>query len=317
VGPARTPSLTAAASKVPLRIAYGDWTGWSALEIAVERGWFKKAGIAVEFLPSDYLSSLDAFSSGKVDAVMMTNGDALVAGAAGARSKMILLTDYSNGNDKVVARPGIGTFKDLKGKRVGLEFTLVDHLLFLKACERNGMTPKDVELVNVPTNETPQALAAGDVVAIAASYPVSAQALRFAAGAKPIFTSADVPGLIYGGAAVDPTSLARRHDDWVKFARVWYWIVDFIRDPKTRDQALAIMAAKVGASPDQYAATMAGTYFLSLQEAKARYVRGGGLDSLYGSTSVADEFNVAHKVYREPQRVDEYIDPGIVASLSL
>jgi NitT/TauT family transport system substrate-binding protein len=307
--------VAVAAARPPLRIAYGDWTGWTALEIGIQRGWFKKVGIAVEFLPSDHLSSLDAFSAGKVDAVMMTNGDALVAGAAGVRSKMILLTDYSNGNDKVVARPGIGSFKDLKGKRVGLELTLVDHLLFLEACEKNGMTAKDVELVNVPTSETPQALASGEVAAIAASYPLSAQALRFAGGAKPIFTSAEVPGLIYGGAAVDPSSLIQRRDDWVKFAKVWYWISDFIRDPKTRDQALAIMAAKVGATPDQYATTLSGTYFLSLQEAKARYAKGVGLDSLYGSTSVADRFNVEHRVYRDPQRVDEYIDPGILASL--
>jgi NitT/TauT family transport system substrate-binding protein len=314
-GAARTPSVAAAVAKRPLRIAYSDWTGWAALEIGVQRGWFKKAGVAVELTPSDSSSSLDAFSAGRVDAVMMTNGDALVAGAAGARSKMILLTDYSNGSDKVVARPGIASFKDLKGKRVGLELTLVDHLLFLKACEKNGMTAKDVELVNVPTSETPQALAAGDVAAIAVSYPLSAQALRFAAGAKPIFTSAELPGLIYGAAAVNPTSLAQRRDDWVKFAKVWYWISDFIRDPKTRDQALAVMAAKIGASPEQYAAAMSGTYFLSLQEAKARYTKSAGLDSLYGSTSVADHFNVEHKVYKDPQRVDDYVDPGIVASL--
>ena len=33
--------------------------------------------------------------AGKVDAVTMTNGDALVTGAAGAKSVMILVTDYS------------------------------------------------------------------------------------------------------------------------------------------------------------------------------------------------------------------------------
>ena len=37
----------------------------------------------------------------------MTNGDALVTGAGGAKSVMIMLTDYSNGNDMIVAKPGI------------------------------------------------------------------------------------------------------------------------------------------------------------------------------------------------------------------
>lgn len=301
--------------KTPLRVAYSDWPGWTAFEVGIQKGWFKQAGIEVEFSWFDYLPSLDAFSSGKVDAVMVTNGDALVTGASGGKSKMILLTDFSNGNDKVIARPGIAAFKDLKGKKVGLELTLVEHLLFLKGCEKNGLKPTDVTLVNFPTNETPQALTSGQVAAIAAWYPVSGQALRAVPGSKPVFTSADLPGLIYDTVAVNPTSLAQRHDDWVKFVKVWYKISDYVRDPKTQADAVAIMAAKAGVKAEEYAAAMPGTYFLSLDESKKRYAKGPGLDSLYGSTSVANDFNVANKVYKEPQTVDDYIDPGIVTSM--
>ena len=56
-------------------------------------------------------------TAGKVDAVMVTNGDALVTGANGAKNVMVLVTDYSNGNDMVVAKPGIKSLKDLKGKK--------------------------------------------------------------------------------------------------------------------------------------------------------------------------------------------------------
>ena len=72
-------------------VAYSDWPGWTAFEVGIQKGWFKEAGVDVEFSWFDYLPSLDAFSSGKVDAVMATNGDALVTGASGAKSKMILL----------------------------------------------------------------------------------------------------------------------------------------------------------------------------------------------------------------------------------
>jgi NitT/TauT family transport system substrate-binding protein len=313
---ARIPSATAAGvSRAPLRVAFSDWPGWTAFEVGIRKGWFKKAGVDVEFLWLDYLSSLDAFSSGSVDAVMVSNADALVAGAHGAKNKMILVTDYSNGNDKIVARAGIDTFKDLKGKKVGLELTLVEHLLFLKACEKNGMKATDVKLVNFATGETPSALTSGEVAAVAAWYPVSGQALRFASGARPVFTSADVPGLIYDTVAVRPGSLAERRSDWAKFVRVWYQISDFIRDPKTRDQAVAIMAAKAGVTREEYAAAMPGTYFLSLEEAKKCCKKSASLDSLYGSTSVADDFNVSNKVYGLPQVVDEYIDPAILISL--
>jgi NitT/TauT family transport system substrate-binding protein len=316
-GPPRTSPVihTAAAADAPLRIAYSDWPGWTAFEIGIQKGWFKEAGVNVVFSWFDYLPSLDAFTAGKVDAVAVTNGDALVTGANGAKSKMILLNDYSNGNDQIIARPGLASLKELKGKKVGLELTLVEHLLFLKALEKFDMKPADVTLVNFPTNETPQALASGQVSAIAAWYPVSTQARRAVAGSKPLFTSADVPGLIYDTIAVNPASLAKRKADWAKVVKVWYRISDFVRDPKTKAEAVAIMAAKVGVKPEEYAANVPGTYFLSLEEAKKRFKKGEGLDSLYGSSKVADAFNFNNKVYKTSQKVEDYIYPDFVLSM--
>ena len=304
-----------APAAAPLRVAYSDWPGWTAFEVGIQKGWFKEAGIDVEFAWFDYLPSMEAFSAGKVDAVMVTNGDALVTGASGGKSKMILVTDYSNGNDKVIARPGIKSLADLKGKKIGLELTLVEHLLLLQGLKKQSMQQAQVNLVNFRTNETPQALASGQVDAVAAWYPTSTQALTAVPGATAIWTSADVPGLIYDTVAVSPQSLATRKADWAKFVKVWYRISDFVRDPATRAEAVAIMAAKVGVKAEEYDKAMPGTYFLTLAEAKQRFVKGTGLDSLYGSTATADEFNVANKVYAQAQPVDDYIDAELINAL--
>jgi NitT/TauT family transport system substrate-binding protein len=305
----------AAGAKKPLKIAYSDWPGWTAFEVGIQKGWFKEEGLDVEFSWFDYLPSMDAFSAGKVDAVCVTNGDGLVTGASGAKSKYILLTDYSNGNDQIIGRPGIKSLKDLKGKKVGLEVTLVEHLLLLQGLQKNGMKQSDVELVKFPTNETPQALASGQVSAIGAWYPVSGQARKLVAGSKPLFTSADVPGLIYDTVAVNPTSLNQRKADWAKFVKVWYRISDYVRDPKTQPDAVKIMAAKVGVKPEEYAAAMPGTHFLSLAESKKAFKKGDGLASLYGSTKIADDFNVANKVYKAPEKIDDYIVTEFVDKL--
>ena len=58
-------------------------------------------------------------------------GMRLVTGAGGGKGIMIMLTDYSNGNDMIVGKPGVKTLKDLKGKKVGIEIGLVEHLLLL------------------------------------------------------------------------------------------------------------------------------------------------------------------------------------------
>jgi NitT/TauT family transport system substrate-binding protein len=172
-----------------------------------------------------------------------------------------------------------------------------------------------VELVKFPTNETPQALASGQVSAIGAWYPVSGQARKIVAGSKAIFTSADVPGLIYDTVAVSPTSLAQRKADWAKFVKVWYRISDFVRDPKTQPEAVKIMAAKVGVKPEEYAAAMPGTKFLSLAEAKKVFKKADGLSSIYGSTKIADDFNVANKVYKASEPIADYIFPEFVEKL--
>jgi NitT/TauT family transport system substrate-binding protein len=305
----------AQAKKEPLKIAYSDWPGWIAFEIGIQKGWFKEAGVDVKFEWMDYLPSMDAFAGGKVDAVTMTNGDALVTGANGGKSKFILLTDYSNGNDMIVAKPGIKSLKDLKGKKVGLEVTLVEHLLLLKGLEKMGMKQSDVTLVPTPTNETPQTLASGQVDAIGAWYPVSQQALKAVPGSKPIWTSADAPGLIYDVLAVSPQSLSARKEDWAKVAKVYYKIVDYLKDPKTKDDAVKIMAAKVKVAPEEFATFLPGTYFLTLAEAQARFKKTDGLDSLYGSTAIANKFNVDNGVYKESQKAEDYIDASIIESL--
>jgi NitT/TauT family transport system substrate-binding protein len=304
-----------APAKAPLRIAYSDWPGWTAFEVGIQKGWFKEAGVDVEFSWFDYLPSMDAFAAGKVDAVAVTNGDALVTGANGAKSKMILVTDYSDGNDQIIGQPDIKTFKALKGKKIGLERNLVEHLLFLKALEKNGMKESDVEIVNFATNETPQALSSGQVSAIAAWYPVSSQARAAVAGSNTLFTSASVPGLIYDTIAVSPSSLAERREDWAKVVKVWYRISDFVRDPKTQPEAVAIMAAKVGVKPEEYAAHIPGTHFLSLEDAKKVFQKNDALESIYGSSKIADQFNVANQVYKEPQNIDDYIVADLISSM--
>merc|ERR1712058_66030 len=124
-----------------------------------------------EFQWLEYVPSMDAFAAGQVDACCMTNVDALVTGATGKKGVGIIINDYSNGNDMVVALPGITKVSQLKGKKVGVETGFVGHLLLLQALEENGLTESDVELINYPTDQTPQALESGDVAAIVAWQP--------------------------------------------------------------------------------------------------------------------------------------------------
>lgn len=305
-------SCLPAKAGAPLRIGFSDWPGWTGWQIAIDKNWFKEAGVDVDMQWFDYSASLDAFAAGKLDGNFVANGDALSVGANGTKNVLILLTDYSCGNDQILAKPGVTSIKELAGQKVGVEVGLVDHLLLEHALATNGMSLNSVQLVNTVTNNTPQVLASGSVAAIGAWEPIAGQAHLALPGSKAIYTSAQAPGLIYDGLAVSPQSLAERPQDWAKIIKLWYRIEAYINDPKTREDALKIMAARDGVTPQIYQRYVNGTHLLSLQEAKAAFVPSNALSSIYGSDANADAFNVRNGVYKTPQNIKEYISSSLM-----
>ena len=321
---AAAPSSSAPAAAAPapaptgpaLKVAYSDWPGWIAWDIGIQKGFFKDEGVAVEFVWFDYLPSMDAFSAGKVDAVTVTNGDALVTGSSGAPSKCILANDYSNGNDMIIAKPGIKSVAELKGKKIGVEVGLVDHLLLLKALESAKLTEKDVIIKNVVTTDTPQALAKGGYDAIAAWQPSSGQALKDVPGSTAIFTSANVPGLIFDHLCVNPKSLAERRADWLKVVKVWLKIADFVKDPKNVDEAAKIMGARVKLSGDEYKKFMTGTAYLDLDGNLKAWKKGEGFESIFGSSKAVDQFFTKNKMYKAPVKYEEFFDSSLIEEVA-
>lgn len=309
-------TLTARPASAELTVGYSDWPGWVAWQVAIDKGWFKEAGLDVKFQWFDYSASMEAFAAGKLDGNLQTNGDTLVIGAGGGKGIIVMVTDYSNGNDMIVGKPGLKSLEDLKGKKVGVEVGLVDHLLLMNGMQKFGMKESDVTLVNSKTNETPQVLASGQVDAIGAWQPIAGQAMKGLPGSRPIYTSADAPGLIYDVLAVQPASLSAKREEWLKLIKIWDRVVHYINDPATQDEAVKILAARVGLEPEAYKPLLKGTRLLDLAEGKKVFEKGPGLESMYGSTKIADDFNIKWEVYKEAQDVDSYIDPSLINAVA-
>ena len=127
-----------ASAAAPLTVGYSDWPGWIAWQVAIDKGWLAQAGLDVKFEWFDYSASLSAFAAGKLDADLVANVDALVNGSGGAKSIMIMLTDYSSGNDMIVAKPPFRSIKSLKGQKIGIEVGVVEQLLLDHALAANG-----------------------------------------------------------------------------------------------------------------------------------------------------------------------------------
>jgi NitT/TauT family transport system substrate-binding protein len=295
-----------------LKIGYSDWPGWLVWEIAKQKDLFKDAGVDVDLVWfGDYAASIDAYTAGKLDGILIACNDSLPAKS----SKIIVLTDFSEGNDMIIGKPGLDSIKDLKGKTIGLEENLVEHLLLVAALEKNELKEGDVKLKKVKTEETTQALKSGAVDAIGAWYPISGRTLTEVAGSKKLFTSADAPGLIYDALQVDPDSLSKRRDDWKKVVGVWFKALAYLNNKDSHADAVKIMAKRIEGSPEDLEKNLKGTHLLDETGNLKALRKRNTLDSIYGSLQNANDFYLKHKVYEKAVNVETMVDPSIVNEL--
>jgi len=111
---------------------------------------------------------------------------------------------------------------------------------------------------------------------------------------------------------VNPKSLQARRADWKKVVAVWFQVAAFVKDPAHRAEAAQIMSQKAQLQPERYQKLMDGTHFLDLGENQKRFAKTPGYETVYGSSEIVDQFNVANRVYREAVKPDPYFDPSLV-----
>src|SRR6266851_5561907 len=147
---AETPSFTIGWS------IYAGWTPYHYMQKSgLLRKWADKYGISIKVQRFDYAPSLDAFVARNIDACTMTNMEALdMPAASGVPTTVVLIGDYSNGNDALLVRDNL-KLADLAGKKLLLVEKTVSEYLFDRAMTMNGMRDqiKRVRLVNTSDSD--------------------------------------------------------------------------------------------------------------------------------------------------------------------
>src|SRR4029453_9895605 len=116
------PRLAIARDKFTLAVSiYVGWMPWYyAKDFGILKKWAERYKISIDVVEMDYIPSVEAYVAGKVDAVVMTNMEALdMPARSGVDSTALIVGDYSNGNDALLVR-GIADVKGLKGTSVYL-----------------------------------------------------------------------------------------------------------------------------------------------------------------------------------------------------
>jgi NitT/TauT family transport system substrate-binding protein len=246
-------------ARAEVKIGVSDWTGWVAWYVAEQKGYFKKHGADVKLVWfANYSDSIAALSTGQLDGNSQTWSDTMGPLSKGVPLKAILVNDNSAGNDALMVGPKIRSFADLKGKTIALEQFSISHFVLYTALARNGLTPKDIKVLNLSAGDAAAAFISGRVDAAVLWNPWIAQIERSGKG-RALFTSKDMPGLIPDLLVVQEKALKGKRKDFVGMVQAWFDTVAFVHAHP--EEAVQIMSKVVGMKPDEYKVFLPGTRF--------------------------------------------------------
>ncbi|MDT9001551.1 ABC transporter substrate-binding protein [Paucibacter sp. APW11] len=245
IGPAR-------ADDVKLAIGISGWTGFAPLTLAKEAGLFKKQGLDVSLKKIPQKDRHLAIASGDVQCAATTVETWVVWNANGVATTQIFQLDKSYGADGMVVKPGIARIADLKGKTVAASapgtapyFTLAWML------KKNGLSVKDVKVVNLEPQAAANAFIAGvgEVDAGMTYEPYLSGVRAKPEAGKIIATTLDYP-VVMDTFGCTPKFLAENPKAARGLAEAYFEALELIKkDPK---KSFEIMGADVKQSGEAF-----------------------------------------------------------------
>jgi NitT/TauT family transport system substrate-binding protein len=239
------------AQETPVAIGISGWTGFAPLTLAKEAGIFRKNGLDVSIKKIPQKDRHLAIASGDIQCAATTVETWIVWNANGVATKQIFQMDKSYGADGMAVRGDVQKIADLKGRKVAASapgtapyFTLAWML------KKNGLSVKDVSVVNLEPQAAANAFVTGQDIAAAMTYEPYLSTVRAnPAAGRIIATTLDYP-MVMDTFGCTPKFLADNPRAAQALADSYFEAVEMIgRDPK---KSFAIMGGDVKQTPEQF-----------------------------------------------------------------
>jgi NitT/TauT family transport system substrate-binding protein len=228
-------ATTAHAEDTAVGIGISGWTGFAPLTLAKEAGLFKKHGLDVSIKKIPQKDRHLAIASGDVQCAATTVETWIVWNANGVATTQIFQLDKSYGADGMVVKPGIQKISDLKGKTVAASAPgTAPYFALAWMLKKNGLSIKDVKVVNLEPQAAANAFVAGtaDLDAGMTYEPYLSSVRAKPEAGKIIATTLDYP-MVMDTFGCTPKFLAENPKAAKALADAYFDAVDMIKaDPK-------------------------------------------------------------------------------------
>ena len=243
---------SALAQDTKVAIGMSGWTGFAPLTLAKEAGIFQKNGLDVTIKKIPQKDRHLVLASGDIQCAATTVETWIVWNANGVATTQIFQLDKSYGADGMVVKPGITKISELKGKTVAADAPgTAPYFGLAWMLKKNGLSIKDVKVVNLSPQAAANAMIAGtDGVDAAMTYEPYLGAVRAKPEAgKIIATTLDYP-MVMDTFGCTPKFLAENPKAAKALADSYFAALDMIKaDPK---KSFEIMGADVKSTGEQF-----------------------------------------------------------------
>lgn len=189
--------------------------------IAQEQGYFKEelGKENAEFKAVPFVKAgpaiNSALASGELEAGTLGDVPAIVAKSQGAETTVVDIqaSDYST-HLVVSKKSGLKKVKDLKGKKVAVQSGSYMQRILYQILEKNGLSPKDVELVNMSEVDAANAIEAGSIDATAVTE-MKGYKLEQGENVELLYDTQEEPDLVRTGALLVSNKFAKEHPEIV------------------------------------------------------------------------------------------------------
>ncbi|MBP1846435.1 NitT/TauT family transport system substrate-binding protein [Rhizobium petrolearium] len=244
-------AASAARAETAVSIGISGWTGFAPLTLAKEAGIFKKNGLDVTIKKIPQASRHLALASGDIQCAATTVETWVVWNANGVASTQIFQMDKSHGADGMVVRPDVAKIADLKGKTIAASTPGTSPYFFLSyILKKNGLSLKDVKVVNMEPGPAAQAFVAGQNDAAMTYEPYLSTVRAAPDKGKIIATTLDYPAVM-DTFGCTPAFLKDNPAAAKAFAASYFEALELIK--KEPEKSYGIMGADVKQSAEAFA----------------------------------------------------------------
>lgn len=249
----------------PIKIGINPWPGYEFLYLAEKQGFFKEVGANVQLIQLGTLTDVErAYINGRVDGIASTLIEVVQSHVLSPNPlEIVMIPDYSNGGDVIVANKSIENMKQLNGKSVGTEVSSLGIFVLERALAKAGLNLSDVNIVNTAQTDGKSLLELGKIDAFVSYPPYSLEVLRNEQYHQ-IFTSAEIPYEIIDSVAIATSVLKSNPGIDEKLLQAWDKALAYAKE--NPQHAYQIMAEREGITAEEFEATLGDLIILDADQ---------------------------------------------------